>query len=160
MGTVRAAIGLGSNLGDRARHLFSAVASIVALPDTSILRLSSARETEPVGNPDQPRFLNAAVTIRTGLPPAALLTALLEIEQAHARVRVPGARWGPRTLDLDLLLFGEEIVRLPGLTLPHPRLHERAFVLDPLAEIAPDWMVPGRGVSVAQARAALGASVS
>lgn len=131
---VRAYVGLGSNLGDRERALRSAVEALAATPGVEVVAVSSFSETDPVGPvPDQPRFLNGAVAIDTSLPPRDLLERLLEIEAAHGRVRdVPG---GPRTLDLDLLVYGEEALDEPGLTVPHPRLHEREFVLEPLREL-------------------------
>jgi 2-amino-4-hydroxy-6-hydroxymethyldihydropteridine diphosphokinase len=133
----RAYVGLGANLGDRERTLRAAAEALGAL------RLSSIRETEPWGLTDQPRFLNAVAELETELRPRGLLEVLLEGERAHGRVRAE--RWGPRTLDLDLLLYGDEAIDEPGLTLPHPRLHERIFVLEPLAELAPDLNVPGKG---------------
>ena len=130
----RAYVGLGSNLGDRERTLLSAVDALAATPGVEVVAVSSFAETEPVGAVrDQPRFLNGAVAIDTSLPPRELLDRLLEIEAEHGRVRdVPG---GPRTLDLDLLVYGEEAVDEPGLTVPHPRLGEREFVLTPLREL-------------------------
>jgi len=107
-------------------------------------RLSSLRETEPWGYEDQPSFLNAAAEIEWGQIPRALLDRLLEIERELGRTR-EGPRYGPRTIDLDLLLFGEEVVDEPGLTIPHPRLHERLFVLEPLFELEPGLVVPGHG---------------
>lgn len=109
---------------------------------------SSFHETAPVGPTAQPDFLNAAVTIETSLPPGELLGALLAIEAAHGRNRSAGERWGPRTLDLDLLLYGTAVISAAGLTIPHPRLHERAFVLEPLAEIASETLIPTLGTTV------------
>jgi 2-amino-4-hydroxy-6-hydroxymethyldihydropteridine diphosphokinase len=131
-------VGLGANLGEREAAIRQASAMIGAL------RLSSIRETEPWGMTDQPRFLNAVAEADTELPPRALLERLLEVERELGRVR-DGARWGPRTIDLDLLVYGSETIDEGGLTVPHPRLHERLFVLEPLAELAPDLDVPGRG---------------
>jgi 2-amino-4-hydroxy-6-hydroxymethyldihydropteridine diphosphokinase len=102
------------------------------------------RETDPVGFADQPRFMNAAARVCTTLGPRELLDALLSVERELGRTR-DGQRWGPRTIDLDLLLYGDEVVDEPGLTVPHPRLHERRFVLDPLADLDPALVIPGRG---------------
>jgi 2-amino-4-hydroxy-6-hydroxymethyldihydropteridine diphosphokinase len=134
----RAYVGLGANLGDREAAIRRAAELIGAL------RLSSIRETEPWGVIDQPRFLNAVAETETELPPRALLTRLLEVERQLGRVRGE-ERWGPRTIDLDLLLYGSQAIAEAGLTVPHPHLHERLFVLEPLAELAPDLVVPGRG---------------
>ncbi len=131
-------VGLGANLGDREGTVRHAAELLGAA------RLSTIRETEPWGYTDQPSFLNAVAELDTDLSPSDLLEQLLEIETALGRTRA-GPRYGPRTIDLDLLLFGEEIVDEPGLTVPHPRLHERLFVLEPLAELAPEAEVPGRG---------------
>jgi len=142
---VRAYIGIGANLGDRRAAIDSAIAMLRAAPHTRVRAVSTIIETDPVGPPgarDQPPYLNAAVALETRLAPRALLDRLLEIERLHGRVREPGARGAPRPLDLDLLLYGAQIVREAGLIIPHPRLHERAFVLIPLAEIAPDALHP------------------
>lgn len=132
------AIALGSNLGDREDRLRFAVRRLGEFIDQ--LRVSSLYETEPVHDAEQPRFLNAACIGVTRLTPRQLLSQMQDIERAAGRRR-EGRRFGPRTLDLDLLLYGEEIVRHPDLVVPHPRLHERAFALVPLAEIAGDWIV-------------------
>jgi 2-amino-4-hydroxy-6-hydroxymethyldihydropteridine diphosphokinase len=116
-----------------------------ALPDTEVSRVSSFRDTEPVGNLDQPRFLNGAVELETALSARALLGALLELERAFGRDRSAGPPLGPRTLDLDLLLYGDQKIDEPLLTVPHPRLHERRFVLEPLVELDPDLEIPGKG---------------
>lgn len=137
-----ACIALGSNLGDRQAHLDAALDAIAALPGTRILRVSRYVQTDPVGPIPQGRYLNAAAIVETALPPRALLESLLAIEHARGRDRAAAPRWGPRTLDLDLLLYGNAVIDEPGLTVPHPRLHERAFVLEPLAEIAPNFPVP------------------
>jgi 2-amino-4-hydroxy-6-hydroxymethyldihydropteridine diphosphokinase len=142
---VRAFVGLGSNLGDRESTLRAAVGRLRGLPATEVLAVSRFRDTEPVGYVDQPRFLNGAVELQTDLPPRALLDSLLELERAFGRDRTTGPPQGPRTLDLDLLLSADERIEEPGLTVPHPRLHERAFVLEPLVELAPGLEVPGRG---------------
>jgi 2-amino-4-hydroxy-6-hydroxymethyldihydropteridine diphosphokinase len=141
---VPVAIALGSNLGDREGHLRAAAAALATtLTD---VRLSSWLETEPVGVGQQPRFLNAAAVGRTGLSARALLDHLLRIETEFGRVRpFPGA---PRTLDLDLVLYGDAILDEPGLVVPHPRFRERRFVLEPLAEIAADWKDPVTGRTV------------
>lgn len=135
-------IALGSNLGDRAAHLHAAIAAIAKLPGTTILRISPFLETEPVGPVSQPLFLNAAAALQTRLSARDLLNHLLAIERSEGRQRQSGQRWGPRTLDLDLLLYGDAIIESPDLTIPHPRLHERMFVLGPLAEISPDVRIP------------------
>jgi 2-amino-4-hydroxy-6-hydroxymethyldihydropteridine diphosphokinase len=141
----RAFVALGSNLGDREGTLRAAVGRLRALEGTEVLAVSRFRDTEPVGNVDQPRFLNGAVELDTALPPRELLDSLLAIERALGRNRNASPPQGPRTLDLDLLLYGEETIDEPGLQVPHPRLHERAFVLEPLAELDPSLDVPGRG---------------
>jgi 2-amino-4-hydroxy-6-hydroxymethyldihydropteridine diphosphokinase len=142
---VRAFVGLGGNEGDVEVTLTEALWAVDALPQTSIRRQSAVYRTPAWGRTDQPDFLNAVVELQTRMVPRVLLDALLEIEQRFGRVRRAEDRWGPRVLDLDLLIYGEETLDAPGLSLPHPRLHERAFVLVPLAEIAPDLDVPGRG---------------
>ena len=131
-------VGLGANLGDREATIRLAAARIGAR------RLSTIRETEPWGVREQPLFLNAVAELDTNLVPKALLEHLLEVERALGRTR-EGARFGPRTIDLDLLLYGANEVREPSLTVPHPHLHERVFVLEPLAELDPHLVVPGLG---------------
>jgi 2-amino-4-hydroxy-6-hydroxymethyldihydropteridine diphosphokinase len=140
----RAYVGLGANLGDREGTLRTAVDALGAEGGIEVVALSTLHETEPIGVGEQPRFLNGAVALETALSSRDLLEVLLAVEQRFGRVRVPGEH-GPRTLDLDLLLYGDEEIDEPGLTVPHPRLHERAFVLEPLAELAPGLVVPGRG---------------
>ncbi len=140
----RAYVGLGSNLGDRRATFERALELLGARQGIDVVAVSSFRETDPVGYVDQPRFLNAAVAIETSLRPDALLGALLGVEQELGRTR-EGPRYGPRTIDLDLLLMESVTVADPGLTLPHPRLHERAFALAPLAELDPALVVPGHG---------------
>ena len=131
----RSYIGIGANLGDREATLRSAVTTLDATPGVEVVAVSVLRETEPVGLvTDQPRFLNGAVAVETSLGARELLDVLLRIEAGHGRTR-EGPAGGPRTLDLDLLLYGDERIDTPGLTIPHPRLHERAFVLEPLAEL-------------------------
>ncbi|HEX3227208.1 MAG TPA: 2-amino-4-hydroxy-6-hydroxymethyldihydropteridine diphosphokinase [Gaiellaceae bacterium] len=141
----RAFIALGSNLGDREATIRSAVAELGATEDVEVVAVSSLAETEPVGYLDQPRFLNGAAELRTELPPRELLDLLLAVEARFGRDRSAGPPQGPRTLDLDLLLYGAERLEEPGLELPHPRLHERLFVLRPLAELDPALEVPGKG---------------
>lgn len=141
-------VALGSNLGDRRAHLDAAVEAMKGLPGTAVEAVSPYFDTEPVGPAPQGRYLNAAAELRTRLGPRALLDALLAIERLRGRVRTPVVRWGPRTLDLDLLLFGGAVIAEPGLTVPHPRLGERLFVLEPLACIAPDAVIPGVGATV------------
>ena len=131
-------IGLGSNLGDREATIEAAIA---ALP--GVVAVSRLRETAPVGVLDQPPFLNGAAALATTLTPSELLGKLLAIERELGRER--RERWGPRTIDLDLLLYGDAVVDEPGLTVPHPRLHERRFALEPLHELDPELVVPGRG---------------
>lgn len=141
---MRAYIGLGSNLGDRETTLRAALDALAAAPGITQVTVSSVRETEPVGYLDQPSFLNAAAAVETDLRPRELLDLLLRIERELGRTR-EGARYGPRTIDLDLLLYGSERVEEAGLTVPHPRLHERLFVLEPLAELDSSLEVPGKG---------------
>jgi len=137
-------IALGSNLGDRLRYLRQGIERLNALEASSVKQCSSAYLTAPVGDQAQPDFFNGVCRIETGLEPLPLLRHLLEIEAGFGRDRA-GGKGGPRTLDLDLLLYGERVMRLPRLVIPHPRLHERAFVLYPLAEIAADLLIPGKG---------------
>lgn len=141
----RAFVGLGSNLGDRSTMLESAVADLERLPGTRVRAVSSFRDTAPVGIVDQPRFLNAVAELETDLAARALLDALLEIERAHGRDRAGVPPCGARTIDLDLLLYGSDRIDEPGLVVPHPRLHERTFALEPLAEVAPGLELPGHG---------------
>ncbi len=140
----RAYVGLGANLGDRERTLRAAVDALAAEEEIEVVAVSTLRETDPVGVGEQPRFLNGAVELETTLTARRLLERLLAVEQRFGRVRVPGEH-GPRTLDLDLLLYGDVEIDEAGLTVPHPRLYERRFVLEPLAELAPGLFVPGRG---------------
>lgn len=140
-------LGLGTNLGDRLGNIQAALRKLDDLPTMKLIHVSSLYETAPVGVTDQPDFLNLVAAVRTSLAPQALLDALLHIENQMGRVRTK--RWGPRVIDMDLLLYGGEQVALPGLTVPHPRLRERAFILVPLAEIAPDLALPGDGKKVA-----------
>ena len=136
----RAYVGLGANLGDSEATIHAALAALAEEDGIEVVAVSTLRETEPVGVGPQPLFLNGAAELETTLGARELLDLLLATEQRFGRVRVPGEH-GPRTLDLDLLLYGDETIDEPGLTVPHPRLHERAFVLEPLAEI--DAEIPG-----------------
>ncbi len=142
---MKIAIALGSNLGDREAHLRAALEAL--LPAFSHLRVSSFHETAPVGVPGPaPVFLNAAATGQSDLPASAVLDLLLAVEQQFGRERpYVGA---PRTIDLDLILYGESVINAPGLIVPHPRFRERRFVLEPLAEIAPDWIDPVTGKTI------------
>lgn len=140
----RAFLALGSNIGDKAANLRAAVAMIEALPATRITRKSSIYRTPPWGKTDQDWFANAVIEIETGLDPLALLDACLEIEITLGRVR--RERWGPRVIDIDLLAHGSSAMHTDRLALPHPAMHERAFVLIPLAEIAPDLAVNGQPI--------------
>jgi len=142
---IRVFVGLGSNLGDREGTLRAAVGRLRGLPETRVLALSRLRDTEPVDYLDQPRFLNGVVELETELSARRLLGELLRLERAFGRDRDSAPPRGPRTLDLDLLLYGQETIAEPGLEIPHPRLHERRFVLEPLAELDDSLEVPGRG---------------
>ena len=139
----KAFVGIGSNLGDREAQLRRAIDLLGAENGIEVTGVSQIRETEPWGPVEQGPFLNGAVRVETALPPRELLARLLDIEQRMGRVRTE--RFGPRTIDLDLLVYGDEIVEEPGLTVPHPRLHERRFALEPLADLDPALTIPGRG---------------
>lgn len=144
MRPARAYLGLGSNLDDPVRQLRQALATLSRLPAVSLVARSPFYGSAPVGGPPaQPDYLNAVAALDTALTPAQLLSLLQALEQSQGRVRT--VRWGPRTLDLDLLLYDQLISHDPALTLPHPRLHERAFVLGPLHDIAPQLIIPGHG---------------
>jgi len=140
----RAYVGLGANLGDRERTLRAAVHALDSQDAVEVVAVSTLRETEPVGVGDQPPFLNGVVALDTSLGAGDLLERLRAVEERFGRVRIPGEH-GPRTLDLDLLLYGDSTIDEPELVVPHPRLHERRFVLEPLAELAPGLVIPGRG---------------
>jgi 2-amino-4-hydroxy-6-hydroxymethyldihydropteridine diphosphokinase len=140
-------VGLGANLGDREGTIRRAVELLGAEPGIEIVAVSALRETDPVGYADQPRFLNGAAAVETELPPRELLDRLLAVERGLGRVRGDGPRYGPRAIDLDLLLYGDQVVDLPGLTVPHPRLARRRFALEPLHELDPGLRLPdGRAV--------------
>lgn len=147
------AVGLGANLGDAKASVLAAIAVLDLLPKTRVLRASKLYRTPAWGQIEQPDFINAVVLLETGLGARALLDRLLAIERDFGRVRATGERWGPRTLDLDLLLFGDDVIDEPGLQVPHPHLHERAFALLPLTEIAPCMAIPGAGIVGALAAA-------
>jgi len=136
-------VALGANLGDPAATVRAAFGALANLPESRVVHGSSLYRTAPVGITEQPEFINAVAQLETTLAPEALLDALFDIELRFGRIRAD--KNGPRTLDLDLLLYNDQFLELPRLTLPHPRLHLRAFVLHPLAEIAPDLLIPGRG---------------
>jgi 2-amino-4-hydroxy-6-hydroxymethyldihydropteridine diphosphokinase len=142
---MRAFVGLGSNLGDREATLLRAIEELRRLPETELRGVSRFLDTAPVGYVDQPRFLNGAVELETTLPARELLRHLLRIERDLGRDRSRVPPQGPRTLDLDLLLYGDDRIDEPGLEVPHPRLHERAFVLEPLFALDPGLFVPGQG---------------
>ncbi|GAB4355297.1 MAG: 2-amino-4-hydroxy-6-hydroxymethyldihydropteridine diphosphokinase [Immundisolibacter sp.] len=138
-------IGLGGNLGDPVRQIEQALGAIAELPGTCLLKRSALYGSRPMGPAGQPDYVNAVAWVETALSPSQLLAALLDIERQHGRRRDAAERNGPRTLDLDLLLYADLVCDEPALTLPHPGAHERDFVLQPLAEIAPHMHIPGRG---------------
>lgn len=139
----RAYVALGSNLGDPIATIRAAFAALATIPECSLGAASSLYRTAPIGYQDQPDFINAVAAIDTALPPTLLLAALLDLEIQFGRIR--REKDGPRSLDLDLLMYEQEVLQTPELVLPHPRLHLRAFVIEPLFEIAPDLAIPGRG---------------
>jgi 2-amino-4-hydroxy-6-hydroxymethyldihydropteridine diphosphokinase len=141
---MRAYVGVGANLGNREETIARALELLGRRNGVEVVAVSTLRETDPVGFTDQPRFVNGAVAVETDLEPRQLLDTLLAVERELGRTR-EGARFGPRTIDLDLLVFGEREVAEPGLTVPHPRLAERVFALEPLADLDPDLLIPGRG---------------
>jgi 2-amino-4-hydroxy-6-hydroxymethyldihydropteridine diphosphokinase len=136
-------VGIGANLGPREETLRRAVELVGGADGVEVVAVSELRETDPVGVVDQPPFLNGAVSVETTRSPRALLDLLLEIERSLGRVRAE--RWGPRVVDLDLLVYGNGVVDEPGLRVPHPRLHERRFALEPLKDLNPELKIPGRG---------------
>ena len=138
-------VGLGSNRGPRRETIAAALERLDADEDVEVVAISTLSETDPVGYLDQPSFLNGVVRLATSLPPRPLLERMLRIENELGRRRGRGPRFGPRTIDLDLLLYGDEVIDEPGLVVPHPRLHERRFALEPLAELDPSLEIPGRG---------------
>ena len=140
----RAFVGLGANLGDRERSIRAAVEALERTPGVRTVAVSKLRDTAPVGYADQPDFLNGVVELETTLSARALLDVLLAVERSLGRTR-DGPRYGPRTIDLDLLLYGEELIDEPGLTVPHPALGERLFVLEPLNELDERLEIPGMG---------------
>lgn len=142
-------VGLGSNLGDSAAIIASALGAMDALPGTRVLKASRLYRTPAWGLTAQPDFINAVALLETASAAQSLLAAMLGIEREAGRTRRDDGRdrWGPRTLDLDLLLYGDQVIDQPGLQVPHPHLHERAFALLPLVEIAPDSRIPGRGLA-------------
>ena len=148
----RAAVGLGANLGDAAASVRAAIQALEMLPGTRLVAASRLYRSAAWGVTAQPEFVNAVAVVDTSLPPRELLDGLLAIERRFGRTRVVGERWGPRTLDLDLLLFGDERIDAPGLQVPHPHLHERAFALLPLLEVWPDARIPGVGPAASCAR--------
>lgn len=147
-------IGLGSNLGDRELRLLMAVAELGKLPGTRVTALSHFYETDPVGGVAQENFYNAVARISTSLQPLELLTELKRVE-VEVFKRKPSGYWGPRSMDLDILLYGDLVLKNDRLTIPHPRLHERRFVLQPLADLAPSLVHPSLGRSIAELLASL-----
>ncbi|HKK15425.1 MAG TPA: 2-amino-4-hydroxy-6-hydroxymethyldihydropteridine diphosphokinase, partial [Gammaproteobacteria bacterium] len=136
-------LGLGSNQNNPYQQISTAIRALNKLPDSHIVKTSSIYTSKPVGPQDQPDYLNAAVLLETGLPAHELLPALQSIENRQGRERT--RRWGPRTIDLDILLFGEQILKSNDLVVPHPEMHRRGFVLVPLAELTPHLQIPGHG---------------
>ena len=153
---MRAYVGVGANLGEREATILGAIDLLAVQPGVDVVGVSALRETEPWGPVEQPSYVNGAVALETDLAPRDLLDVLLGVEQSFGRDRAMEVRWGPRTLDLDLLLHGDLVRDEPGLTLPHPRLHERRFALEPLADLDPALVVPGHG-TVAELLASLDA---
>jgi len=144
--TVIAYVGLGSNMGDKAANISKALALLDATPGVRVVRAAPCYRTAPIGFPGQDWFINTVAEVETELPPLDLLKLLLTLEDRLGRVR--GTRWGPRTIDLDLLVYGREEINTHELVIPHPRMHERAFVMVPLADLAPGMEIPGRGKTV------------
>jgi len=146
---MRAYVAVGTNLGDRFANLARAARLLREAPGVAVLRASRVYDTEPVG-PPQPRYLNAVLELETSRPPGSLHVALVRVEAESGRRRLSEVRWGPRTLDLDLLLYGDRTLRTPRLTVPHPRLASRRFVLAPLADLVPGLPVPGTSATVSE----------
>ena len=142
---MKAYVGLGSNLGEREATIRAALDHLAALPETQLVQVSSLYDTTPVGELDQPNFLNAVAVVETNLDARSLFWNMLLLERRLGRVRQPGRRFGPRTIDLDLLLYGDETIDLPDLKVPHPELQRRAFVLVPLVEVDPHAVHPVLG---------------
>lgn len=140
MTTKHVFLGLGSNLGDRESYLSHAIATLSSHVSINVIVQSSVIETEPMGIEHQGKFLNAVIEIETSLTPQKLLQACLDIEIQHGRIR--GEKWGPRTIDIDILFFDDQLIQEEGLHVPHPEVHNRAFALQPMAEIAPDFVHP------------------
>ncbi len=145
---ITAYLGLGANLGDRAGSIHRATEELDALPGLEVSHVSSLYETAPVGVVNQPEFLNAVIEVQTSLGPEDLLAVILHLEKKMGRTR--NERWGPRVIDIDVLLYGNQKIDVPGLTVPHPRLRERAFALVPLAEIAANLHLPGETQNVSE----------
>ena len=143
-----AAIGLGANLGDAIPALEGALQAVADTPGITLLQTSAWYQSKPLGGPPQPDYFNGCAIVETDLSPHALLAVLMEVEQQFGRERI--VRWGARTLDLDLILYGDRVIDTFDLIVPHPRMHERAFVLMPLAEIAPQWLNPQSGQTIEQ----------
>jgi len=148
-------IALGSNLGDREASVRGALQQLDAHAGIDFLNVSSFHETEPVGPAGQQRYINAAAKLQTTLGPQELLEVMLAVEQQLGRTRDDQQKWGPRTIDLDLLLYGDDVIDKPGLVVPHPHMHERSFVLDPLVEIAATVQHPVLGEPIESLRRAL-----
>ncbi|MBI3324242.1 MAG: 2-amino-4-hydroxy-6-hydroxymethyldihydropteridine diphosphokinase [Candidatus Omnitrophica bacterium] len=154
----RVFIGLGSNQGDRLQSLSRAVRRLAQLPSTRTAQMAPIYETKPIGGPPQPDFLNSVVELETSLSPHELFAWLQALERELGRT--PGPRWGPRVIDLDLLFYDEMVIEEPAFTIPHPRLHERAFVLEPLVQLAPEFVHPVLRRSVTQLLQDVPASLS
>ena len=152
VGTVCAAVALGANLGEPATTLEDAVARLAKIEQTRLVACSGVYYSRPLGPPGQPDYLNRVALLETSLPPHRLLDELQSIEARHGRTR--SEHWGARTLDLDIIVYGDAVLNDERLTLPHPQAHRRSFVLEPLAELAPEMVIPGHGTAVVLAAAA------